>query len=103
MSIAAQIPAASPEPVRLSAKFRRSRAFSEMLWKQWPRAEQWPENLDLCEAAAFLRVDYTTLWQACQKGRDNRARLPHQRVGDKYILRKADLAKFGRVEGRQAA
>lgn len=105
MSIADQAEAGvvAGRPVKLTAQFRRSRAFAALLWTQWPRADQWPDNLNLCEAAAYKRVDYSTLWHACQKGRDGRALLAHQRVGDKYIFRKADLDKFGRVEGREAA
>lgn len=103
MSIAEPMPTAAAPEVKITAAFRRSRAYADHLWARWPRAELWPDNLDLCEAAAYKRVDYSTLWHACQTGRDGRAKLAHQRVGTKYIFRKADLDRYGRVEGRAAA
>lgn len=89
--------------IKLTAVFRRSREYQEMLWRQWPSPEQWPGKLDLCEAAAYLRSDYSSIWEAAQVGKDGRAKLPHQRIGAKYIFNKRDLDAYGRVSGREAA
>lgn len=83
--------------------YRRSAAFAIECWARWPRVEDWPDNLDLCEAAAYKRINYTTLWHACQTGRDGRAALRHQRFGAKRIFRKRDLDAFGEVADRRQA
>lgn len=87
----------------MTARCKRSSAFAEMLWRKWPRADDWPGVLDLYEAAAFLRVDYKSIWRACKVAKsDGKARLRHQRIGNSYRLDKADVAGFGRVEARAA-
>lgn len=98
--------AACPSPraaARTGDVYRRTSAYAAELWAKWPRAEDWPDSLDLCEAAAYKRVNYTTIWQACQIGRDGRATLPHQRFGAKRVFRKRDLDAYGAVKSREAA
>ncbi len=86
-----------------SEKFKRTAAFADSLWQKWPAESDWPGVLDLYEAAAFLRVDYKSVWRACKVGRtDKKARLAHQRIGTNYRIRRADLVALGRVEARAA-
>lgn len=86
-----------------NARHKRSAAYSAELWKQWPRPDQWPAFLDLYEAAAYKRVEYKTLWRACKVSKtDGKARLRHQRFGAAYRIARADLDRFGLVEGRAA-
>jgi hypothetical protein len=88
----------------LTAKFKRSTRFADYLWRKWAGENDWPGVLDLYEAAAFLRVDYKSIWRACQVGRsDHKARLRHQRIGSAYRIRRDDLVTLGRVEARAAA
>lgn len=87
-----------------TAKAKRSPAYAAALWARWPACDRWPGILDLYEAAAYLRVDYKSIWRACQVGRsDKKAALKHQRIGSIYRIARADLDTFGRVEGRVAA
>lgn len=89
-----------PETVKVD---RRSKAYQLACWAKWPTEAAWPGSLDLYEAAAYKRLDYATLWRACQPGRDNKARLAHQRFGSTYRISKRALDAFGRVEERGAA
>lgn len=97
MSTVAEIPAQS------TVRTKRSAAYAFELWQQWPSPAQWPGVMDLYEAAAYRRVDYKTLWRACQKGRDGCARLSHQRFGTDYRITKDALDNFGLVKQRAAA
>lgn len=87
----------------MSAAHKQSPAYAAELWAKWPESAQWPGVLDLYEAAAYLRVSYPTLWRACQCGRDGKARLQHQRIGNAYRISRATLDRFGLVPTRQAA
>jgi hypothetical protein len=73
----------------------------DVLWRKWPRSEDWPGVLNLYEAAAYRRVSYLTIWRLCQKGRDGRARLAHQRIGSVYRISRAALDRFGLTPGRE--
>ncbi len=89
--------------VPVTSKLKRTAAYAELLWQRWPRVEDWPGVLDLYEAAAFLRVDYKSIWRACLVARtDGKARLCHQRIGNHYRIARGDLQRFGRVEARAA-
>lgn len=85
---------------RRPSHYKRTAAYADDLWRKWPRTEDWPGSLNLYEAAAYKRVDYKTLWRACQTGRDGKARLAHQRFGTDYRISKAALDRFGLVEQR---
>lgn len=86
-----------------TAKFKRSRAYADKLWAQWPSREQWPGTLNLYESAAYLRCSYEYLWEACQPDRKKKARLKHQRLGADYRVQRESLDRFGLVEERSAA
>ena len=92
--------AVAAKPARVD---RTSRAYQDSLWAKWPTAADWPGSLDLYEAAAYKRVAYLTLWRACQRGRDGKAQLAHQRFGDTYRVTKTALDRFGAVAERAAA
>ncbi len=86
-----------------TGRSRRSPEFAARCWQRWPQEADWPGVLDLYEAAAFLRVDYKSIWRACQPSRtDGLARLAHQRIGNTYRIHRTDLARLGRVEARAA-
>ena len=82
---------------------RKSAEYQESLWRKWPTSADWPGSLNIYEAAAYKRVGYATIWTACQCGRDGKAKLAHQRFGDRYVLTKAALDAFGAVKERAAA
>lgn len=82
---------------------KRSREFQEALWRKWPTPADWPGTLDIYEAAAYKRIEYKSIWMACQPGRDGKARLEHQRFGNTYRISKAKLDAFGVVKERAAA
>ena len=82
---------------------RQSREWQESLWRKWATPAEWPGSLDIYEAAAYKRVGYGTIWRACQRGRDGLALLAHQRFGDRYVISKAALDKFGAVAERAVA
>lgn len=69
-------------------------------WAKWPDEAMWPGVMDLYLAAAFCGVCPATIRRACIPGRDGRALLAHQRFGAKYIIRKASLLAFGKVQAR---
>lgn len=54
--------------------------------------------MDLYEAAAYLRMDYHTMRNACVCDRAGHARLSHQRIGSAYRIRRTALDRFGLVE-----
>lgn len=84
-----------------STKEKSSVAWQTDLWRCWPREEDWPARLDVYEAAAYLRISPDSIRRALILARDGRAKLPHQRVGSIYRIRRTDLNSLGRVEGRQ--
>jgi hypothetical protein len=92
----AQIESARPRRLnhRLTGEYQLS------LWARWPRPEDWPGRLDIYEAAAYLRVAYNTVWRACKPGRDGKACLAHQRLGDRTVICKGSLDRWGAVEQR---
>jgi hypothetical protein len=94
---------ASGESPKPAARLKRTAEYADLLWKKWPRAEDWPGSLTIYEAAAYKRVEYKTIWRACKPGRDGKARLSHQRFGTDYRISKAALDRFGLVEQREAA
>jgi len=69
-------------------------------WRTRPRLEDWPDRMDLYEAAAYLRSSYHTIRRLCIQDRCGRATLPHQRVGTSYRIRRSDLDTLGAVAGR---
>ena len=85
-----------------SAKLKASAPWQNSLWAQWPKESDWPARLDVYEAAAYLRISPDSIRNALVLDRDGRARLPHQRVGTKYRIRREDLDRFGHVNGRAA-
>jgi hypothetical protein len=94
---------AAAEFSKARTKFKRSAGYAAALWQQWPTPAHWPAFLDLYEAAAYKRVDYKTIWRACQVARtDRKAKLRHQRFGAHYRIGKDALDAFGLVEGRAA-
>ena len=85
---------------RTAHQIKSSREWQAALWHRWPSLDAWPETLDVYEAAALLRVHPDTLRRAMVTGRDGRARLAHSRLGAVIRLRKSEVLRFGRVEGR---
>lgn len=77
----------APRDVRITPSWQAA------LWQHWPRPEQWPALMDLCQAAAYLHVHPGTLRKKCAA-----AELRHQRVGAAYRITRADLDAYGRVE-----
>lgn len=69
-------------------------------WRLHPRLEDWPDRMDVYEAAAYLRSSYHTIRRLCVQDRGGRAALPHQRVGASYRIRRSDLDSLGAVAGR---
>lgn len=82
---------------------KTSEEFQLGLWAKWPMEEMWPGVLDLYEAAAYKRVNYQTLYKACQTGKDGRSKLAHQRFGTGYRIKRATLDAFGYVPERSVA
>lgn len=72
-----------------------TRGWQTALWAHWPTSEQWPLTLDICEAAAYLRVSHATIRNACVS-----KVLPHQRIGAAYRINRIDLENLGRVEAK---
>lgn len=95
-------PGRGSAPARTQAQLKASEAWQSELWMRWPREECWPAKLDIYEAAAYLRVSPDTIRRAVVVARDGRARLPHQRLGAVYRIRKSDLDTFGMIQGRAA-
>ena len=83
-----------------AAKLKASTEWQTALWRRWPRDECWPAEMDVYEAAAYLRVSPDTIRRALVVARDGRARLAHQRLGSIYRIRKSDLDMFGVIPGR---
>lgn len=80
------------------ARFKRSAAYAEDLWKKWPRAEDWPARLTIDEAAAYLRLHPYTVRRACTPDRSGRAALKHQRIGMTFRITRDALDQFGVVQ-----
>ena len=83
-----------------ATKWKSSRAFQDLLWRKWPAETDWPGKLDVYEAAAYCRVSPDLIRDSLTLGRDGKARLPHNRLGGIYRIRKVDLDCFGQVLGR---
>jgi hypothetical protein len=83
-----------------ATKWKSSRAFQDILWRKWPAEKDWPGKLDVYEAAAYCRVSPDLIRDSLTLGRDGKARLPHNRLGNIYRIRKADLDNFGQILGR---
>jgi hypothetical protein len=81
-------------------KYKSSEQYRDTLWRKYPAIDNWPQILDIYEAAAFLRVSPDTIRRALTCGRDGKARLAHSRPAGIYRIRTSDLLAFGRVEGR---
>jgi len=77
-----------------------SAAWQDEQWRLRPRLDDWPDRMDLYEAAAYLRSSYDTIRRLCIQDRGGRAALAHQRVGTSYRIRRSDLDCLGAVAGR---
>jgi len=83
-------------------KLKCSADWQDALWAKWTSPEAWPGVLDLYEAAAYLRISYDAVRDACIQARDGTAKLAHQRIGSSYRIRKLSLDRYGIVEGRHS-
>lgn len=81
-------------------RLKTSEAWQREQWRVRPRFEDWPDRMDVYEAAAYLRSSYHTIRRLCVRDRTGRAALPHQRVGTSYRFRRSDLERVGAVVGR---
>lgn len=79
---------------------KSSEAWQLEQWRMRPRMDDWPDRMDLYEAAAYMRSSYDTIRRLCIQDRCGRATLPHQRVGTSYRIRRSDLDCLGAVAGR---
>jgi hypothetical protein len=83
-----------------ATRWKSSREFQDGLWTKWPAETDWPGRLDVYEAAAYCRVSPDLIRDALTLGRDGKARLPHNKLGNIYRIRKSDLDVYGQVLGR---
>lgn len=84
-------------------KQKSSQAWQLEQWRMRPRLEDWPDRMDVYEAAAYLRSSYHTIRRLCIQDRGGRAALPHQRVGTSYRIRRSDLDSLGATEASGVA
>jgi excisionase family DNA binding protein len=82
------------------AQKQATSAWQESLWAKWRTPEAWPDRLSVAEAAAYLRVSPDTIRRLVTLDRTGRARLAHQRIGVRIIIRKPSLDEVGMVNAR---
>lgn len=104
LSGAGRTPAGAPTARgRTMSQIKATRVWQESRWREWPREEDWPQYLDVYEAAAIVRVSPDTIRRALVTDRLGRASLRHFRYGASIRIRKADMLKFGVVPDRQSS